>query len=74
MVFLTRINFGLAGLLAILVALLPLPHFGVKAALAQQLGVGAAFGDPALVENDDLVGVDDGGEAVGDDDGGAIMA
>ena len=30
----------------------------------------AAFGDPALVEDDDLVGVDDGREAMGDDDRG----
>ena len=33
--------------------------------------MGAAFGDAALVEDEDLVGVDDGRQAVGDDDGRA---
>ena len=47
------------------------PHLGVEAALAQQLVVGAALGDAALVEHDDLVGVDHGRQAVGDDDRGA---
>jgi hypothetical protein len=32
--------------------------------------VGAAFGDAALVEHDDLVGIDHGGEPVGNDDRG----
>ena len=36
--------------------------------LREQLRVRAAFDDPALVEHDDLVGIDDGREAVGDDD------
>src|SRR5688500_12767076 len=31
----------------------------------------AALGDPALIEDDDLVGVDHGRQAVGDDDAGA---
>src|SRR5262245_66614629 len=37
-------------------------------ALVEQLGLGAAGDDPAVVEHDDLVGEGDGGEAVGDDD------
>src|SRR4051812_6091106 len=54
--------------------LLAAPHVGVEAVLHQQLGVTAAFGDPAAIEHDDLVGVDDGGEAMGDHDGGAAAA
>ena len=34
--------------------------------------MGAALCDHALVEHDDLVGIDDGGEAVGDHHGGAV--
>ena len=34
--------------------------------------MGAALGDPAGVEHDDLVGADDGRQAVGDDDGRAV--
>ena len=37
----------------------------------KELGVGAALGDGTVVEDDDLVGVGDGGEAVCDVDGGA---
>ena len=36
--------------------------------------MGAALGDPAALDHHDLVGVDDGGEAVGDHDHGAAMA
>ena len=32
--------------------------------------MGAALDDPAAVEDQDLVGVDDGGQAVGDDERG----
>src|SRR3954462_278062 len=52
-------------------ALLAGPHFGVEAVPAPQLGVRAALGDAALVEHDDLVGVDHGRKAVSDDDRGA---
>src|SRR5687768_6901960 len=58
-------------ILGFALALLADPHVGVEAALAQKLGVGAALGDPALVEDDDLVGIDHGRQTVGDDDGGA---
>jgi hypothetical protein len=37
-----------------------------------ELGVGAVGEDAALVEDVDDVGLDDGAEAVGDDDGGAV--
>ena len=37
-------------------------------ALVEQLGLGAASDDPAVVEHDDLVGEGDRGQAVGDDD------
>ncbi len=32
----------------------------------------AALSHPAVVEDDDLVGIDDGRQPVGDDDGGAV--
>ena len=35
--------------------------------------MGAALGDPALVENHDLVGIDHGRQAVGDDDAGPAL-
>ena len=34
----------------------------------------AALGDAAVLEHDDLVGVDDGRQAVGDDERGAVRA
>ena len=43
----------------------------VEAAEGDELAVGAALDDGAVVHNDDFVGVADGGEAVGDDDAGA---
>ena len=46
---------------------------GVAAAEREQLLVGAALGDLALVEDDDLVGVADRREAVGDDDRRAAL-
>src|SRR5690606_24756675 len=46
----------------------------VETALAQQLVVGAAFDDSALVHDEDLVGGLDGGEAVRDHEGGAAAA
>jgi len=36
--------------------------------------VGAAFGDPAQIEHHDLIGVDHGRQAVGDDEAGAALA
>ena len=45
---------------------------GVVGAAAQELAVGAAVGDPALVEVHHLVGEADGGLAVGDDDQGRV--
>ena len=50
---------------------LAVPQLGVEPAALEQLLVRAALGDPAVVEHDDLVGVDDGRQAVGDDDRGA---
>ena len=46
-------------------------ELGVDAFLLEQGMVVAAFDDAALVHDEDLVGVADGGKAVGDDDGGA---
>src|SRR6476659_5600833 len=43
---------------------------GVNAAVGHQLVVGAAFEDTAFFQDQDLVGVADGGEAVGDDEAG----
>lgn len=39
----------------------------------QQLLMSTFLNDVALVEDEDAVGVFDGGEAVGDDDGGAVL-
>ena len=47
--------------------LLALPHLRVQAPLCQQGGMVAAFSHLAAVEHQDLVGIDDGREAVGDD-------
>src|SRR5258708_39846657 len=67
--------FGHAGeLLARLLRLaLPVPHAGVESRLEQQLVMGAALDDDAVVEDDDLVGADDGGEPMRDDERGAIV-
>src|SRR5437868_6155968 len=54
--------------------LLAPPHVGVEAILRQQLGVAAALGNPAAVKHDDLVGVDDGRQPMGDHHGGAAAA
>ena len=44
------------------------PHFGVEAALRQQLGVGALLHRAALIQDDDPVRPHHGGQAVGDHD------
>src|SRR5689334_15608890 len=44
---------------------------GVEAALRQESGVGAGLDQSAAVEDQDPVGGEDGGEAVGDHQGGA---
>ena len=46
------------------------PEGFVEAAAVQELGVGAVFDDCPLVEDKDAVHVEEGGESVGDDDGG----
>ena len=38
--------------------LLTRPHGGILAALFQKPGMGAAFGDAALIKNNDLIGID----------------
>ena len=48
-------------------------HLPINAAFVHQLGVGAGFGDCALVEHDNLVGVFDGAEAVRDNDNGFVF-
>ena len=55
-------------------ALLPelvLVELGVHTALGQQLLVGAALLDALVGQDDDLIGVLDGGQPVGHDEGGA---
>ena len=47
-------------------------QLGEDAAAADQLGVGAGLDDPAVVEDEDAVGVAQGGQAVGDEDHGAV--
>src|SRR6266702_4728663 len=46
---------------------------GVAARKAHELGVGALLGQPALVEQEDAVGLPDRGEAVRDENGGAPL-
>ena len=48
------------------------PHLGIEPVQPQQLGVAARFGQPALVEHEDPVGVGDGRQAVGDRQAGAV--
>ncbi len=43
---------------------------GVEAAAGEEGLVGALLGDPALMHDDDQIRLADGGEAVGDDEGG----
>src|SRR3954451_20402219 len=52
---------------------LVLVEAGVEAGQGEELFVAAGFGYVAVLEDDDLVGVADGGEAVGDDEGGAAF-
>ena len=50
-------------------------HFiisGVQAVLFQQILMGSPFSDPLAVDDDDLIGIPDGGKPVGDGDGGAV--
>ena len=48
-------------------------EIGVEAALGDQAGMGAALDDPAVVDDEDLVGLAHGGEPVGDDQAGAPL-
>ncbi|MNN23768.1 hypothetical protein D3C81_1371740 [compost metagenome] len=45
----------------------------ILAARAQQFGVRALLANLAVFHDDDAVRLDDGGKAVGDDDGGAAL-
>lgn len=49
------------------------PHLSILATEAQQLCVRASLDDRALLEHDDLVGVDDGREAMRDDERRAAL-
>ena len=55
----------------LLVLILQLVETVVDAALSQQFAVRALFAQAALVEDEDAVGMLDGAEAMGNDDGGA---
>src|SRR5215210_9018399 len=48
------------------------PKARIKAAPREQLDMGALLDDFPMVEDDDVVGVDHGGEAMGDYKGGAF--
>src|SRR5690606_27893433 len=58
--------FGLGGFA------LTAPHLGVEAFLGEERGVVTAFGDLTFAEHEDFIGIDDGGEPVGDDHTGAV--
>ena len=49
-------------------------QLGEDAAQMNQLGIGAGLDDPAVVEDEDAIGVAQGGQSVGDEDDGAIGA
>src|SRR5262249_33054962 len=51
---------------------LPLPHRGIDTALAQQIEMMAAFDDAPMIEHHDLIGIDDGGEAMRDHQRGDV--
>ena len=46
----------------------------VKASGGEEGFVGAAFDDPAVVDDEELIGLADGAQAVGDDEGGSAVA
>lgn len=48
-------------------------EFFVEGGCFEELGVSALSGDFSFVEHDNAVGVFDGGEAVGDDEDGAVL-
>src|SRR5688572_15989724 len=49
------------------------PHGVVHPLLLQQVFVPTAFGDAARLQNDDLIGIDDGGQAVSDNHARSIL-
>src|SRR5277367_4089000 len=51
---------------------LTVPHAGVKSVAGQQLAVGAALNDHALIEHEDLIGTNDSREPVRDDQRRAV--
>ena len=51
---------------------LTVPHGGIDAAFLEQLVVAAALDDAPCLEHDDLVGIDHGRQAMGDDQSGAV--
>ena len=65
---------ALEGLLGFVDLALAVPELGIDAAAGDQGFVIAAFHDHAVIQHDDLVGIDDGGEAMRDDDGGAAFS
>ena len=54
-------------------ARLDLPHFRIAAAGAHQFGMGATLDDAAMVHDRDLVRMHHGGEAVRDQQRGAVL-
>src|SRR5437899_7869421 len=52
---------------------LPVPHARIEAPPRQQLVMGTALDDGALIEHDDLIRTDDGGETVRDDERRAVL-
>src|ERR1700712_4841861 len=56
------------------VALLQTEERGITAAASQQILVPAPFGDLAVLDDEDSIGMHDGVQTVRDHDGGAILA
>ena len=53
--------------------LLSCEQVGIESAARHQIFVAALLDDAALVQDDDVVGLAQGGDAVGDEDGGAVF-
>src|SRR5690348_2286105 len=54
--------------------LLATPHIGVEAVAGQQISMTSALGNAAAIEHDDLIGMDDGREPMGDHQRGPAAA
>ena len=52
---------------------LPRVQVGVESVARDELGVSSAIDDPAVINDQDLIGLENRGQPVSDDDGGAAL-